>query len=135
MLLGAFVTWAWIPEVQYPRRYDSKRERDENVTDDGIDMENETFRQKLKFANRPLLDIAQNPGDGQILGMRHNISRPFRATQTRVIDKARRRRSTAATDPRTDLVDEHDHVHEAIDARQDEADVGDGLGTRCGRYE
>lgn len=122
MLLGALVTWVWIPEVQYPRGYDSKPERDDNASDDGLDMENDTFRQKLKLANIPLLNIAQNPGDGQILGMRQNISRLFRATQTRVIDRTRRRFSTAATSPRADS------------AGQEEGNVGDGLGIRHEYY-
>ncbi|KAI0131570.1 MFS general substrate transporter [Daldinia grandis] len=116
MLLGAFVTWVWIPEVQYPRGYDGKPERDGNASDDGLDMENDTFRQKLKLANRSLLDIAQNPGDGQILGMRRNALRLFRATQTRVRDGTRRRFSTGATNPRADP------------DRQEEGNVGDELG-------
>ncbi|OTB14874.1 hypothetical protein K445DRAFT_61970 [Daldinia sp. EC12] len=134
MLLGAFITWVWIPEVQYPRGYDSKPERDDNASDDGRNMENHTFRQKLKLANRPLLDIAQNPGDGQILGMRQNISRLFRATQTRVTDKARRRLSMAATDPRTNSMDQHNLFYQVVDVGQ-EVDISDGSGIRRGHYE
>ncbi|KAI1417894.1 MFS general substrate transporter [Hypoxylon sp. FL1857] len=73
MLLGAFITWVWIPEVQNPRGHDDKPERGDNASDNG-EVESATFRQKLKLPNRPLADIAQNPGEGQILGMRQNIA-------------------------------------------------------------
>ncbi|KAI8962033.1 MFS general substrate transporter [Daldinia sp. FL1419] len=128
MLLGAFITWVWIPEVQHSRGYDSKPGRDDNASDDGLDSENYTFRQRLKLANRPLLDIARNPGDGQILGMRKNISRLFKATQTRVINRARGSISMAATDPRTNSIDQHSIIYRDINYGQEEADLGDGGG-------
>ncbi|KAI3319135.1 MFS general substrate transporter [Xylariaceae sp. AK1471] len=80
MLLGAFISWAWIPEVQFPRGHHDEIVRDENASDDGLDhdMHEATFREKLKLPNRPLAHIAQNPGEGQILGFRRNLRRLFR---------------------------------------------------------
>jgi PHS family inorganic phosphate transporter-like MFS transporter len=80
MLLGAFIAWAWIPEVQFPRGYRDEIVRDENTSDDGLyyDMQQTTFREKLKLPNRPLAHIAQDPEDGQILGLRRNLRRLFR---------------------------------------------------------
>ncbi|KAI0376408.1 MFS general substrate transporter [Hypomontagnella monticulosa] len=128
MLLGAFITWVWVPEVQYPRGHDDKPERDDNASDDGL--EDATFRQKLKLPNRPLADIAQNPGEGQILGMRRNIARLFRATQVHVTDKFRRRPS-ADTNGRRSTSMEYQQIGAA---RIEEADIGDGLEMRHVRY-
>jgi MFS transporter, PHS family, inorganic phosphate transporter len=92
MLLGAFITWVWIPEVQYPRGYHSHDDdhRDENASDNASSAGDEgrpTFQQRLKFANRTLEDIAENPEEGQRLGMRNNLSR---------LCGMRRRRGTGA---------------------------------------
>jgi PHS family inorganic phosphate transporter-like MFS transporter len=82
MLLGAFVTWVWIPEVQYPRGQGAQAvaEVDENASDDGLDdvQSKPTFRQQLKLPNRPLGDIQQNPDEGQVIGVRRNLARLFR---------------------------------------------------------
>ncbi|TRX94584.1 hypothetical protein FHL15_004536 [Xylaria flabelliformis] len=77
MLLGAFIAWAWIPEVQFPRGQRNEIVRDENASDDGEDhnVPQTTFRENLKLPNRPLAHIAQNPEDGQILGIRRNLRR------------------------------------------------------------
>lgn len=79
MLLGAFITWVWIPEVQFPRGHHDAVVRDENMSDDGLDDEQHetSFREKLKLPNRPLADIAQDPAGGQVLGIRRNLRRLF----------------------------------------------------------
>ena len=74
MLLGALVTWAWIPEVQYPRGHQ------EEVDDGSSDDEGEqplmpvSFRERLKLSNIPLEEIAKNPSAGQIIGFRKNMA-------------------------------------------------------------
>ncbi|KAF2965663.1 hypothetical protein GQX73_g7929 [Xylaria multiplex] len=80
MLLGAFITWAWIPEVQFPRGHGTEIMRDENASDDGTDedLQERTFGKKLKLPNRPLAHIAHNPDDGQVLGVRRNLIRLIR---------------------------------------------------------
>ncbi|KAI1108283.1 major facilitator superfamily domain-containing protein [Nemania sp. NC0429] len=82
MLLGAFITWVWIPEVQFPRGHYEVVSRDENMSDDGLndDEEGPTFREKLKLPNRPLAHIAQDPEGGQVIGIRRNLARLFRRT-------------------------------------------------------
>ncbi|KAI0436654.1 major facilitator superfamily domain-containing protein [Xylaria telfairii] len=77
MLLGAFITWVWIPEVQFPRGHRNEIIRDENASDDGLDhdLRQITFKENLKLPNRPLAHIAQDPEDGQILGVRRNLRR------------------------------------------------------------
>ncbi|KAI1403311.1 MFS general substrate transporter [Hypoxylon fuscum] len=129
MLLGAFITWVWIPEVQYPRGHDIKPERNDNASDNGLERENYTFRRKLKLPNRPLADIAKNPGDGQILGMRRNIARLFRAKQNRVAPDTERRRS-AGTMQRAESMDQSVAYHDHQDVVLEEADVSDGLEMR-----
>ncbi|KAI8630743.1 hypothetical protein F5Y19DRAFT_483403 [Xylariaceae sp. FL1651] len=86
MLLGAFIAWAWIPEVQFPRGYHNEAVRDENTSDDGLDDNQHqiTFREKLKLPNRPLAHIAQDPEDGQILGFRRNIRRLIRGSRSNI---------------------------------------------------
>ncbi|KAI8949319.1 major facilitator superfamily domain-containing protein [Xylaria longipes] len=76
MLLGAFIAWVWIPEVQFPR-HRNEITRDENASDDGLnhDLLQINFREYLKLPNRPLAHIAQDPEDGQILGIRRNLRR------------------------------------------------------------
>ncbi|OTA65345.1 MFS general substrate transporter [Hypoxylon sp. EC38] len=115
MLLGALVTWVWIPEDQYPRGHDDQPERSDN-TSDNEEIETTTFRQKLKLPNRPLADIARNQGEGQILGMRRNIARLFRATRTRGTDPGRLGKPTHG------------------EFQMGEADVGDALGIMQVRY-
>jgi PHS family inorganic phosphate transporter-like MFS transporter len=81
MLLGAFISWAWIPEVQFPRGHRDEVVRDENASDDGLehgDLRETTFGEKLKLPNRPLAHIAQDPENGQVLGLRRNLRRLFR---------------------------------------------------------
>ncbi|KAI1084870.1 MFS general substrate transporter [Whalleya microplaca] len=80
MLLGAFITWTWIPEVQYPRGHNLPSENDESASDDGrsVGGNRTTFTQQLKLPNRPLANIARNPGEGHILGMRRNVARVLR---------------------------------------------------------
>ncbi|KAI0541442.1 major facilitator superfamily domain-containing protein [Xylaria digitata] len=77
MLLGAFITWVWIPEVQFPRGHATEIVRGENTSDDGTneDLQESTFVKKLKLPNRPLAHIAQNPEGGQVLGVRRNLIR------------------------------------------------------------
>ncbi|KAI0412524.1 major facilitator superfamily domain-containing protein [Xylaria grammica] len=77
MLLGGFITWVWIPEVQFPRGYKNETTRDENASDDGLDhgTQESEFGQKLKLPNRPLAHIAQDPEGGQVLGIRQNLRR------------------------------------------------------------
>ncbi|KAI1120846.1 major facilitator superfamily domain-containing protein [Nemania abortiva] len=77
MLLGAFITWVWIPEVQFARGHGGEMVRDDNISDNGSgeDQEVITFREKLKLPNRPLAHIAQDPEGGQVLGVRRNLSR------------------------------------------------------------
>lgn len=79
MLLGAFITWAWIPEVQFPRGHHDVVVRDENMSDDGLDdgQQEMSFREKLKLPNRPLAHIAQDPEGGQVIGIRRNLRRLF----------------------------------------------------------
>ncbi|KAI1454121.1 MFS general substrate transporter [Annulohypoxylon moriforme] len=138
MLLGAFITWVWIPEVQYPRTHDEKPERGDDVSEDGDEIESSTFRQKLKLRNRPLADIAQNPGHGQILGMRRNIARLFRAVRSNGTDEIRRRRTEDRISRTGNSIDQQDvmyfdHDHDQ-GVRMEEADVGDGLGIRQMHY-
>ncbi|KAI2468397.1 MFS general substrate transporter [Annulohypoxylon bovei var. microspora] len=136
MLLGAFITWVWIPEVQYPRGLDDKPGRGDDVSEDGVEMESSTFRQKLKLRNRPLADIAQNPGDGQILGMRRNVARLFRAARSHGADGVRRTQTEdriARTDNPIDQQGVMYHDHEQ-GAAMEEADVGEGLGIRHMHY-
>ncbi|KAI0466303.1 major facilitator superfamily domain-containing protein [Xylaria cf. heliscus] len=77
MLLGAFIAWVWIPEVQFPRGHRIAITRDENTSDDGLDHDllQISFRENLKLPNRPLAHIAQDPQGGQILGVRRNLRR------------------------------------------------------------
>ncbi|KAI1382809.1 MFS general substrate transporter [Hypoxylon trugodes] len=138
MLLGALITWTWIPEVQHSRHYDPKPERNDNASDDGLDMETPTFRQKLKLANRPLTNIARKPGEDQILGIRKNISRLFRATK--IHDAGGVRRGRSMDNARTTSMDHHDATHEhGHDYGHgggiiEEVDVGDGYEMRHVRY-
>ncbi|KAI0884550.1 MFS general substrate transporter [Annulohypoxylon maeteangense] len=136
MLLGAFITWVWIPEVQYPRGYDDKPERGDDVSEDGVGAESSTFRQKLKLRNRPLADIAQNPGDGQILGMRRNIGRLFRAARPHGSNDIRRRHTEDRISRRGNSIDQQNMIYYDHEqgGRMEEADVGDGLGIRQMHY-
>ncbi|KAI1381220.1 MFS general substrate transporter [Hypoxylon crocopeplum] len=128
MLLGAVITWVWIPEVQYPRGHDTKPPSNDNASDNGLVGERVTFRQKLKLPNRPLADIAQNPGDGQILGMRRNIARLFRAKQIRG-PPTERRHSIDETSRISNSFDQN-MIYRDQDSRLEEADVSDGLQMR-----
>ncbi|KAI1750200.1 major facilitator superfamily domain-containing protein [Xylaria castorea] len=80
MLLGAFIAWVWIPEVQFPRGHRNEIARDENTSDDGLDhdLPQNTLRENLKLPNRPLAHIAQDPENGQVLGVRRNLGRLIR---------------------------------------------------------
>ncbi|KAI0970829.1 major facilitator superfamily domain-containing protein [Xylaria arbuscula] len=71
MILGAFVAWVWIPEVQFPRGHGNEITRDENASDDGLDhdLKSTLFWEELKLPNRPLAQIAQDPENGQALGI------------------------------------------------------------------
>jgi PHS family inorganic phosphate transporter-like MFS transporter len=60
MLLGAFVAWVWIPEVQDPPGW--RPLKDEH-----------TWKDYLVFHNRSLERIAENPTEKQVIGMRENI--------------------------------------------------------------
>jgi PHS family inorganic phosphate transporter-like MFS transporter len=79
MLIGAFVSWVWIPEVQYPRGYQPPAY--ENVGTDEEDDDEDgppsplSFRQKLKLPNIPLEEIAAHPSRGQVIGVRKNLAR------------------------------------------------------------
>ncbi|KAI1780297.1 MFS general substrate transporter [Hypoxylon cercidicola] len=121
MLLGAFVTWVWIPEVQYPRGHDTRPERNDNASDNGLEGQSTTFRQKLQLPNRPLADIANNPGDGQILGMRQNLARLFRARHTHA-SESRRRHSTSTSQRAGSM----DHATSQQGFLLEESDIGDG---------
>ncbi|XDG03127.1 hypothetical protein ABKA04_002742 [Annulohypoxylon sp. FPYF3050] len=132
MLLGAFITWVWIPEVQYPRGHDDKPIHGDDVSEAGVGNESSTFRQKLKIRNRPLADIAQNPDEGQILGMRRNIARLFRAAQFHGTDELRRRRTEDRISQRGNSIDQQEIMHYGHE--MEEADVGDGLGIRHMQY-
>ncbi|KAI1444254.1 MFS general substrate transporter [Annulohypoxylon stygium] len=132
MLLGAFITWVWIPEVQYPRGHDDKPIHGDDVSEAGVGNESSTFRQKLKIRNRPLADIAQNPDEGQILGMRRNIARLFRAARFHGTDELRRRRTEDRISRRGNSIDQQEIMH--YDHEMEEADVGDGLGIRHMNY-
>ncbi|KAI1095290.1 MFS general substrate transporter [Rostrohypoxylon terebratum] len=132
MLLGAFITWVWIPEVQYPRGHDDKPACGDDVSEAGIVSESPTFRQKLKLRNRPLADIAQNPDEGQILGMRRNIARLFRAAQSHGTDELRRRRTEDRMSRRGNSIDQQEIMQ--YNHEMEEADVGDGLGIRHMHY-
>ncbi|KAI0555920.1 major facilitator superfamily domain-containing protein [Xylaria curta] len=95
MLLGAFISWVWIPEVQFPRGHRNEIIRDENASDDGEDhnLPQISFGKNLRLPNRPLAHIAQNPEDGQILGMRRNLRR-----LTRHSNERNRERTETASD-------------------------------------
>ncbi|KAJ2986204.1 hypothetical protein NUW58_g5139 [Xylaria curta] len=76
MLLGAFITWVWIPQVQLPRGHKNEIVRDENMSDySAHNAHRTTLGEKWKFPNRPLADIARDPENGQILGVRRNLGR------------------------------------------------------------
>ncbi|KAK5632564.1 hypothetical protein RRF57_008278 [Xylaria bambusicola] len=128
MLLGAFISWVWIPEVQFPRGHGREVPRDENTSDDGLDHDTQehTFRMLLKLPNRPLANIALDPEGGQVLGVRRKLRRliqHFRDT--------RRQNSTASalesgigvasrTVSRRQSVNEHE-------AQLDSGDLGTGI--------
>ncbi|KAH6657088.1 hypothetical protein BKA67DRAFT_688448 [Truncatella angustata] len=129
MLLGAFVTWTWIPEVQLPRGLDQARDEDvdENASDDGLsgDPRTVTFRQQLKLPNRSLEDIDRNPDAGQILGMRRNVSRLLCAlTRSKVISR-----------PQASMAEVGGGGSRQAEnlIGVEESDIGDGLQPR-GRY-
>lgn len=122
MLLGAFITWVWIPEVQYPRGHDSKPERNDNSSDNGLEGQDNTFRRKLQLPNRPLADIAQDPGDDQILGMRRNLARLFRSRRTHDASESRHRHSIS-TIYRATSMDQSAASQQGIVL--EEADIGD----------
>ncbi|KAI1099716.1 MFS general substrate transporter [Jackrogersella minutella] len=134
MLLGAFITWVWIPEVQYPRGHDNKPEHNDTASDDGFEMERSTFRQKLKLPNRPLADIAQNPGDGQILGMRRNMARLFRAVRSRGTGELQRTHSAGRNIQTDNSIDQEETIYHDHEHGMEEADVSDGLGIRHMHY-
>ncbi|KAI2602302.1 MFS general substrate transporter [Hypoxylon sp. NC1633] len=133
MLLGALITWVWIPEVQYPRWHDVKQPVNDNVSDNGLESETVTFRQKLKLLNRPLADVARNPGEGQILGMRRNIARLFRAGRVRGTPRASGRSSMEETGP-VSTAGGMDASDGDQDTRMEEADVSDGLEMRQSQH-
>ena len=60
MLLGALVTWVWIPEVQYPR---------------GAQEGDKSYRERLKLTNRSLEEIARDPNGDQVIVLRKNLVR------------------------------------------------------------
>ncbi|KAI5864028.1 MFS general substrate transporter [Durotheca rogersii] len=135
MLLGAFITWVWIPEVQYPRGHEGKPVTGDDASDAGVPIESEmaTFRRRLKLPNIPLADIAENPGQGQILGMRRNIARLFRGKRTQGGDADERKNSAEegarmfGSDEQRDSVDDDGRRG---DSRLEEVDVSDGLEAR-----
>ncbi|RYP73894.1 hypothetical protein DL771_003336 [Monosporascus sp. 5C6A] len=134
MLLGALVTWTWIPEVQYPRGSNADVDFDENASENGLDMgeDSATFRQKLKLPNRSLADIAQRPGEGHILGMRKNIAHLFRKKQrTHGRRDGRSPSSMHADGGRNDSANQrYQPVYTLQDDYLEEADVGDGIEMR-----
>ncbi|KAH8899955.1 MFS general substrate transporter, partial [Thozetella sp. PMI_491] len=76
MLLGALVTWVWIPEVQYPRGHQEDADADDRSIDEGDRPSAPvTFRERLKLANIPLDELAKNPSAGQVIGFRKNMWR------------------------------------------------------------
>ncbi|KAI0869489.1 MFS general substrate transporter [Hypoxylon argillaceum] len=93
MLLGAFITWVWIPEVQFPRGHLDEMAGEENVSDNGLDDDRHafTFRESLKLPNRSLAQIAQDPEGGQVLGLRRNLRRLIHRNSS-----SHKRASTAA---------------------------------------
>ena len=76
MLLGALITWVWIPEVQYPRGHATAD--DASASEDGLDDNAEPPRRRflaqLRLPNRPLEDIAADPSRCQIIGARKNMA-------------------------------------------------------------
>ncbi|KAI1358569.1 major facilitator superfamily domain-containing protein [Xylaria arbuscula] len=129
MLLGAFVSWVWIPEVQYPRGYGSENVRDENASDDGLnhDLQEHTFRMLLKLPNRPLAQIALDPEGGQVLGVRRNLGRlvqHMRGTPRRSNSTASALESGTGVPlrivRRTSSINEHE-------AQMDSGDLGTGI--------
>jgi MFS transporter, PHS family, inorganic phosphate transporter len=127
MLLGALVTWVWIPEVQFPRGYghNSADEPDENASFDGRDAaaSNESFRKLLRLPNRPLEQIDRQPGEGQELGMRRNLAKLFHV----------RRRKNGNTEPQQLMsVIEGGQMEQELMFHQHhtsgiESDLGDGF--------
>ncbi len=128
MLLGAFITWTWIPEVQYGRGRNANIDLDEDASEDELDMQTypTTFRQKLKLPNRPLAHIGKNPDDGHILGMRKNIARIFRK-------KTHERRDVPSPsfmhEDRQQSGSTNQHYQPVYGPQSDdlEADIGDGF--------
>jgi len=74
MLLGALITWVWIPEVQYPRGHTTRDDASENEESEDGDPQRRRFLEQLRLPNRPLEDIAADPSRGQIIGVRKNIA-------------------------------------------------------------
>lgn len=134
MLVGAFITWTWIPEVQYYRGYSANVDVDEDVSEDGLDVQESTttFRQKLKLPNRPLADIAKDPGKGQILGMRKNIAQIFRRKE-RAHDGRDGSSSSFMNEDEERISPMNGHYPSVYGPHGDnleEVDVGDGLELR-----
>lgn len=131
MLLGAFITWTWIPEVQYYRGYSANLGFDEDASVDDLDAQESlaTFRQKLKLPNRPLAEIAKDPGKGQILGMRKNIARIFRKKERTHDRRDGQSPSLMQEDEeRTSPLNQHHHsVYGPDGDNLEEIDVSDGL--------
>ncbi len=122
MLLGAFIAWVWIPEVQFPRGHGNEIARDENMSDDGLDhgLQENTFRMKLKLPNRPLAQIARDPEGGQVLGARRNLRRLIQR-----IRGSRRRDTTAATlESGADGVSLHPQPSNEHEVQLDSGDLG-----------
>jgi hypothetical protein len=89
MFLGAFFTWVWVPEVQYPRDRGNEDNYQQSIASSyegsvfsvvrDVNHSNGplTFVERLVLINRTLEDIANNPAEDQIIGIRANIIRLF----------------------------------------------------------
>jgi hypothetical protein len=73
MLIGAFVAWIWIPDVQQPSDKESKEEEQKK--------EFKSYRKRLLLPPRSLEDITRDPTEGQTSGlgwkMGDHVLRPF----------------------------------------------------------
>ncbi|KUJ11253.1 MFS general substrate transporter [Mollisia scopiformis] len=68
MLIGAFVAWVWIPEVQHPR--DPKH----------VDKQQKgklKYRERMVMPSRSLEEITANPTEDHTFGLRYHLSELF----------------------------------------------------------
>ena len=73
MLLGALITWVWIPEVQYPRGHTIRDDASGSEQEEEEEPQRRRFLEQLRLPNRPLEEIAANPSKGQMVGARRNL--------------------------------------------------------------